>query len=259
MPTQASGFGLGMLAAWRCNRGTPRPARGFGAPKPWHSNPQRSDMRFAAPQACQAARSDDQGLAEVSKPSDPKIAMAVPNQVQEYRAEGAMSLWQLYRRATADATGRAVRLAVASQLLCACYLQFIEWIPLFPWNNLAYGNKQEVLDGVLAILQLAFAIGFAYHKRWVMAPALVGYGVWLALQVYSWWLPYLFGGRKVGPNWLFARTHKFLPAIGDRPTPDAAHVVLQSTLVLVIITGIAAWRATGRDANEQRTPSTHPA
>jgi hypothetical protein len=155
-----------------------------------------------------------------------------------------MRFWPLDNTSTSDTSGRAVGLAVAAQLLCASYLQVIEWVPLAPWNNVANGNQQEVLDVVLAVLQVAFALAFVYRLRWAMALGVAGYGAWLALQLHSWWRPYLFGGYRVGPNWWFARTSKFLPQIGNRPTPDAAHVVLQITLLLVIITGIAAWRAT---------------
>jgi hypothetical protein len=140
--------------------------------------------------------------------------------------------------------------AVAAQLLCACYLQFIEWVPVFPWNDLANGNQQEMLDGILAVAQLAFAAGFAFRRRWLMAPALVGYAAWLALQLHSWWTPYLLGGRTVGPRWYFARTFKFLPIIDHRPTPDAAHIVLQITLVLVLVTGNVAWRAVTNAARQ---------
>jgi len=38
----------------------------------------------------------------------------------------------------------------------------------------------------------------------------------------------------------FGRTYKFLPAIGDHPIPDAAHVLLQLLLIGVIVTAIAA-------------------
>jgi len=139
---------------------------------------------------------------------------------------------------------RVIRLAVATQLLCAAYLQFIEWVPVFPWNDLAHGNAQEVLDGILATAQVGVAVAFAMRWRPVMAAGLAGYLAWFLLQLESWWRPYLFGGRIVGPRWYFARTYKFLPQIGQRPTPDAAHIVLQILLLLVIIAGIRAWRAT---------------
>jgi hypothetical protein len=158
---------------------------------------------------------------------------------------------------TSDTAGRAVWLAVAAQLFCAAYLQFIEWVPLSPWNNIANGNQQEVLDIVLAVLQVAFALAFVYRVRWAMALGLTSYVAWFALQIDSWWRPYLFGGRTVGPNWWFAHTYKFLPQIGNRPTPDAAHVVLQITLLLVIITGIAAWRAARRTTTAP-SPASEP-
>ena len=58
----------------------------------------------------------------------------------------------------------------------------------------------------------------------------LAYAVWLYLEVASWWRPYLFGGRSVGPNWYFAKTYKFLPQIDQRPTPDADHIVLQNSV-----------------------------
>ena len=173
------------------------------------------------------------------------------------QAEKAMEFLSFFERGVGDAASPATRRAVAAQLLCAAYLQFIEWIPLFPWNDIAHGNDQELLDGILACLQLAIAGGFVFRKRWAMAIGLSGYIAWLGLQLDSWWRPYLFGGRTVGPNWYFARTYKFLPIIDHRPTPDAAHVVLQLCLLLVIITAVGAWRqvATKSDA---RTPIGNP-
>ena len=134
----------------------------------------------------------------------------------------------------------AVKYAVAAQLLCAAYLQFIEWVPVFPWNDLSHGNGQEMLDVILIVVQLAVAVGFWLQSRVAMGLGLAAYSGWMYLQLDSWWRPYLFAGRQVGPHWYFARTYKFLPAIDGRPTPDAAHVVLQLTLVLVLVTGVMA-------------------
>ena len=140
----------------------------------------------------------------------------------------------------------AVRWAVTAQIFCAAYLQFIEWVPVFPWNDLANGNAQEVLDGVRLLLQLAFAIGFHFRRRWAMILGTAGYGAWFLLQLDSWWRPYLLGGRIVGPTWYFARTYKFLPQIDQRPTPDAAHILLQLLLLLVLIMAVHAWRKVAR-------------
>jgi hypothetical protein len=143
-----------------------------------------------------------------------------------------------------DSGKHSVRFAVATQLLCLAYLQFIEWVPVFPWNDLSHGNAQEVLDIVLVTAQVGVAVAFAMRRRPAMAAGVAGYLAWFLLQLDSWWRPYLVGGRIVGPRWYFARTYKFLPQIGQRPTPDAAHIVLQILLLLVIIAGVRAWRAT---------------
>ncbi len=140
-----------------------------------------------------------------------------------------------------SATPAAVNAAVVAQLVCAVYLQFIEWVPVFPWNDLAHGNGQEQLDVILAVVQLAIAFGFWMSSRVAMGLGLAAYAVWMYLQIDSWWRPYLFGGRKVGPHWYFARTYKFLPQIDSRPTPDAAHGVLQILLLAVLITGVVAF------------------
>ena len=149
---------------------------------------------------------------------------------------GASSPWS----PPGDSSARA---AAWAQLAAAAYLQLIEWVPLSPWNDLSRGNGQEGLDVVLGIAMLALAAGTLARKRAVMALAVLGYGVWLALQIQTWWVPYFFGAS---PRWAriysiwFGRTVKFLPAIGDHPIPDACHVVLH---VLLIAAGLLTARA----------------
>lgn len=141
---------------------------------------------------------------------------------------------------------RAAHWAVGCQLLSAAYLQVVEWVPLAPWNNLTHGNGQAGLDLALLVAQLLTALAYARGRLVSMVLGWLGYAVWLYLQWQSWWQPYLFGGRTVGPNWYFAHTWKVLPVWGDRPTPDANHMVLQLTLVAVLITSAWAIRAVAR-------------
>jgi hypothetical protein len=102
------------------------------------------------------------------------------------------------------------------------------------------------MDVILVVLQLAFATAFYFRRRLSMLVGLIGYIAWFAVQIDSWWRPYLFGGRTVGPNWYFARNYKFLPEIDHRPTPDAAHVVLQIALLVAVVTAAFAWHAVRR-------------
>ena len=140
---------------------------------------------------------------------------------------------------------RSTLVAVGIQILAAGYLQLVEWVSLFPWNDLSKGNAQEKLD--IAILGGQALVAFWYVRQRVglMIVGWLAYAVWLYLQIDSWWRPYLFGGRTVGPNWYFAKTYKFLPQIGERPTPDADHVLLQLLLLAVLVSAaVAIWRTT---------------
>lgn len=41
---------------------------------------------------------------------------------------------------------RWTRLSLVSQIVLLVYLEAIEWIDLFPWNNIRHGNDQQALD-----------------------------------------------------------------------------------------------------------------
>ena len=64
--------------------------------------------------------------------------------------------------------------------------------------------------------------------------------VWLGLQVWTWWPPYLFGASA---HWsqvyarAFAQATPILPRWGNHLPPDALHLVLQILLVGSVITG----------------------
>ena len=64
-----------------------------------------------------------------------------------------------------------VRKSVASQLLLLVYLEVVEWVPLFPWNDLRRGNGHEGLDLALAILMAAAIYATAHRWRLGMAGA----------------------------------------------------------------------------------------
>ena len=135
---------------------------------------------------------------------------------------------------------RYLRAAVVAQVITAAYLQLVEWVDLAPWNNVANGNRQESFDIMLLVIQACASVAFLARFLLGMLAGWVFYAVWLWLQLVGWWKPYLFGGRSVGPNWFFAHTYKFLPAIEQRPVPDANHVVLQFLIIVVLVTGAGA-------------------
>jgi hypothetical protein len=89
-------------------------------------------------------------------------------------------------------------------------------------------------------------LAFAFSVRWLMVVGTVHSYVWLALQIRQWWIPYLFGPTHLHRDfqWYVAqgydRTIKILPAVEDRPAPDAQHLVLQALSLVVAIAATVA-------------------
>jgi hypothetical protein len=141
--------------------------------------------------------------------------------------------WQIY-------------VAVAAQLVLLAYLQFIEWVDVFPWNDIRRGNGQEMLDIGIGIAMLGFI--FATWRRWRAGIILsvLFYGAWLGLQIQTFWIPYVFGASE---RWAriharnFAETVQWLPSEGNHLPPDASHFVLQLLLVVTLIVMLLAFKS----------------
>jgi hypothetical protein len=141
------------------------------------------------------------------------------------------------------------RAAVAAQVILLAYLQIIEWVNLYPWNDIRRGNGQETLDIVIGIVMLAAII--ATWRRWRpgMFIALAAYVGWLVLQITTFWIPY---ARGASPRWArihaanFAQTVQWLPNKGNHLPPDASHFVLQLLLVAAIVYTALAIRGRAR-------------
>ena len=69
--------------------------------------------------------------------------------------------------------------------------------------------------------------------------ALVLDAVWLALQIQSWWIPYIFG-TDVSWQLAYAKgpTTKVLPSFGHHVAPDGMHFVISVLIVAAMVTGI---------------------
>lgn len=136
-----------------------------------------------------------------------------------------------------------VRWALISQCFLFLYYQLIEWVSLFPWNDIRRGNGQETLDIVVSGVMLGLIVVTFFRLRWAIVVAALLYGYWLWLQVESWWLPYIQGAS---PEWQqiyqtnFGATVKFLPTVGNHLAPDACHVVLQVLVLSALVTTAVA-------------------
>lgn len=129
-------------------------------------------------------------------------------------------------------------IAFCAQLLLLGYLEVIEWINLYPWNDIRHGNGQPLVDIAIGITMLLLMLATLRTTRLGAAVAAILYGLWLLIQVINWWVPY---ARGASPMWqriysaTFASTVKLLPNFGTHLAPDAAHIVLQLLIAAAIV------------------------
>ena len=156
---------------------------------------------------------------------------------------------------------RVFSVSIASQALLLAYLEVIEWVDMFPWNDVRRGNGQEGLDIALGLIMASTIV--ATYRRWRigMVGAVLVYAAWLSLQITTFWTAYI-GGAS--PQWQrihaanFAKTIQWLPRWGTHLPPDASHFVLQVLLVMALITTTAATirLLRGRGNSHYSTPGT---
>ena len=150
------------------------------------------------------------------------------------------------------------RAALAWQVALAVYVQLIIWVPLGRWNyqpccstgleqlqrgTLSVGDALSIFVYVLPAM--VFWQGARRNSRWAMGCSLLALAAWLAIQLWTWWAPYLFGASE---RWAavyaraFAESTPILPRWGNHLPPDAAHFVLQVLLGGGVISGALALR-----------------
>src|SRR5579859_7130246 len=111
------------------------------------------------------------------------------------------------------------------QIVLAAYFQVVLWFPLGYLNDqpgkrlitlLNEGQALAVLSFALAMLLpvLLFAVSFWRRWVWLMWVGLMGYGFWAALQIQSWWIPWIFGAdqRALSNQRFLERTYKIFPS-----------------------------------------------
>ncbi len=144
---------------------------------------------------------------------------------------------------------RWFKAALVLQILLLAYWLATEVVHLFPWNDIASRPGDYDLGwsvAVNALQMLAYMALFVFGSRPLAMVSAAGYGIYLALQLWIWWEPYIIGASS---DWQaryaesFSRTLKLLPADGTHLAPDAQHLVLQ---VLTLVTLIATARAVSR-------------
>lgn len=153
----------------------------------------------------------------------------------------------------ADNQERWLYAATVAQVIMVAYFIVINHVNLYPWNNLLESQLVNTLTGVVPFT--IYIMAFSLQIRWLMLIGVVHSFIWLGLQLYQWWLPYLFGPTALHQDfsWYFENgyieTIRFLPSLGQRPTPDAQHATMELLSVVATATMTVAYLKTRRSRN----------
>jgi cytochrome b subunit of formate dehydrogenase len=156
-----------------------------------------------------------------------------------------------------------LRASLFAQAILALYFQLIQWLPLGQWNHqpgftplgiqVIHGDATalDVLLMVAFVLPGAlFWLGFVRNWRWVMWSCTLGYAIWLALQIMTWWVAYIFGASD---SWarvyqrVFSQSTQLLPTVGRHLPPDGMHLILHVLLTAVVVLAVTGLRETSRE------------
>jgi hypothetical protein len=131
--------------------------------------------------------------------------------------------------------------AALATLALGLYLEAVEWIDLYPWTTsfkVTHGNNGErTLDVVVGFTLVAMVVALWRGGRFLtfVCTALLGVFVWL--QVSSWWIPYFAGAdphwKKAYAKW-YKDTVQVMPSSPDHLAPPAKVLVLQAILAIAI-------------------------
>ena len=147
-----------------------------------------------------------------------------------------------------------LRASLLSQAILALYFQLLQWLPLGSWNYQpgftpldveAIQGRATAWDILLVTAFMTpFAVfWFAYSRglRWLMWICSLGYAIWLALQVKTWWVAYAFGASE---SWarvyerVFSHSTQLLPSFGRHLPPDGTHLVFQVLLTATVFLAV---------------------
>lgn len=140
----------------------------------------------------------------------------------------------------------AHRRAALAVLILGVYLELVESVDLFPWNDVRRGNGQASLDIILGCLFALFTFGLWRVWRGMSLVSAFALLSWLGLQLWTFWVPYLGGASekwlRIHKRW-FADTVQWLPEWPGHPPPDANHILLQMLVTAALIFSVRAARS----------------
>lgn len=147
--------------------------------------------------------------------------------------------------------------AIVVPVALAGYLAVLDFVDLFPLNDLSVVTTRErVLGVVVNELPLLLVAAAVASTRWALrAGAVVVSALFFIGHVAAWWIPYVLGASaaEVQEHAVrYGRTLTFLPGIADHPTPNTAHVIVG---ILALATLLCTAMAVRTPEPQRRVPS----
>ena len=144
----------------------------------------------------------------------------------------------MFSNGPSSSNSSLIKAAFLLQLLLLIYLQVIEWVDLFPWNDIRKGNGQEILD--IALGGIIIVALYSTYRLWRLGIwiAILTYIIWFVLQIMTFWIPYISGASE---QWVkihkanFTDTIQWLPTYDNHLPPDASHFLLQFIILVSLI------------------------
>ncbi|MEW9529874.1 hypothetical protein [Microbispora sp. NPDC049125] len=128
-------------------------------------------------------------------------------------------------------------LALVTPLVLVAYLLVIDWVPLFPFNDLEVQSVRERVGAGAANYPVILAISVAAALD-AGVVALVLACLTMAGHLVNWWLPYFgvsFAAQRETYRREYARTWKVLPTEGRAVVIDVQHMVVGVMTVVMLV------------------------
>jgi hypothetical protein len=134
---------------------------------------------------------------------------------------------------------RWFKAALVLQALLVAYCLATQVLDLFPWNDISAGTGDLRETIALTVLpQMALIALFALGVRLLALLSLAGYVLYLGLQIWTWWHPWVVGATaewQAEHQASFSRTLKLVPFDAVHIAPDAQHLVLQALILATVV------------------------
>jgi hypothetical protein len=159
------------------------------------------------------------------------------------------------------------KISLLIQFVLAIYFETMIWFPVGAWNaqpgdrliTLVHGGHTGAVIGFsVAVLTpfLLFVLAFWRRWFWLMWVGLLGHATWAAMQIKSWWIPWLFGpsARDLANAKSLGKTYKIFPSSSRHLAPDAMHFVLDLLLFAALATLAAGLLRQSTETRKRRLP-----